>query len=90
MAEAREVARRASAAGERAPPPPRTAIDACLLLLAVQRRRATGRVPGLRGAFIIASTPCSCVGVLGTNITVLLACSRSRLDSVAFLPSLLT
>ena len=23
----------------------------------------TGRVPGLRGAFIIASTPCSCVGV---------------------------
>ena len=22
----------------------------------------TGRVPGLRGAFIIASTPCSCVG----------------------------
>ena len=23
----------------------------------------TGRVPGLRGAFIIASTPCSCVGI---------------------------
>jgi hypothetical protein len=36
----------------------------------------TGRVleslPGLRGAFIIASTPCSCVLVLGTNIAVLL------------------
>ena len=25
----------------------------------------TGRVPGIRGAFIIASTPCSCVLVLG-------------------------
>ena len=37
----------------------------------------TGRVPGLRGAFIIASTPCSCVGVLGTNIAVLLDCSKS-------------
>ena len=31
----------------------------CLLLRALQRRR----VPGLRGAFIIASTPCSCVGI---------------------------
>jgi hypothetical protein len=28
----------------------------------------TGRVPGLRGAFVIASTPCSCVGIGGTNI----------------------
>ena len=34
----------------------------------------TGRVPGLRGAFIIASTACSTalVLVLGTNIAVLL------------------
>ena len=32
----------------------------CLLLRALQRRR----VPGLRGAFIIASTPCSFVLVL--------------------------
>ena len=47
----------------------------------------TGRVPGLRGAFIIfASTPCSCVGVLGTNIAVLLDCSKSP----SFLTSLLT
>ena len=48
----------------------------------------TGRVPGLRGAFIIASTPCSCVGVGETNIAVLLDCS-SRLDSVGFLTYLL-
>ena len=41
----------------------------------------TGRVPGLRGAFIIASTPCSCVGVGETNIAVLLDCSKSSIDS---------
>ena len=38
----------------------------------------TGRVPGLRGAFIIASTPCSCVGVgdQHSGIVVLLKSSR--------------
>ena len=47
---------------------------------------STGRVPGLRGAFIIASTPCSLVLVLGTNIAVLLDCSKSsRQCSLSYL-----
>ena len=32
------------------------------------RAAPTGRVPGLRSAFIIASTPCSCVGI-GDQVT---------------------
>ena len=52
----------------------------------------TGRVPGIRGAFIIASTPCSCVGAGGdwggTNIAVVLDCSKSSRQ--CSLPSLLT
>ena len=32
-------------------------------LRGVEDHVRTGRVPGLRGAFIIASTPCSCVGI---------------------------
>ena len=34
----------------------------------------TGRVPGLRGAFIIASTPCSCVGVGDQHSGIVVCC----------------
>ena len=48
----------------------------------------TGRVPGLRGAFIIASTPCSCVGIGDQHSGIV------RLFEVVYrqcsLPSLLT
>ena len=51
----------------------------------------TGRVPGLRGAFIIASTHRALVLVLGTNIAVLLGCSKSsRQCDVYYLRYLLT
>ena len=51
----------------------------------------TGRVPGLRGAFIIASTPRALVLVLGTNIAVLLDCSKpSRQCSLPYLLTTLT
>ena len=58
----------------------------CLLLLAVQRRRVESLVLGA-----LSSSPVhrALVLVLGTNIAVLLDCP-SRLDSVAFLPYLLT
>ena len=45
----------------------------------------TGRVPGLRGAFIIASTPCSCVGIGDQHSGIVIDCSKSSRDSVAFL-----
>jgi hypothetical protein len=44
------------------PPPFRPLVDVCSTASCAA---PTGRVPGIRGAFIIASTPCSCVGVLG-------------------------
>ena len=59
----------------------------CLLLLAVQRRRVESLVLGA-----LSSSPVhrALVLVLGTNIAVLLDCSKSCLDSVAFLAYLLT
>ena len=65
---------------------PGPSVDVSLLLLAVQRRRVESLVLGA-----LSSSPVhrALVLVLGTNIAVLLDCS-SRLDSVAFLPYLLT
>jgi hypothetical protein len=48
----------------------------------------TGRVPGLGGAFIIATVHRALVLVLGTNIAVLLDCSKSSRQ--CSLPSFLT
>ena len=49
-----------------------------------QRRRAAS--PWSWGRIIIASTPCFCVGILGTNIAVLLDCSKSsRQCSLSYL-----
>ena len=48
---------RAATPGVAANPGPSVDVSYCELCSA-----ATGRVPGLRGAFIIASTPYSCVG----------------------------
>ena len=64
----------------RGPPPPgwRRIQARRLTCLTASYAAPTGRVPGLRGAFIIASTPCSCVGVGGqhSGIVVLLKSSR--------------
>ena len=49
----------------------------------------TGRVPGLGGAFIIASTLCSCVGI-GDQQAVLLDCSKSSRQCSLPSSSLLT
>ena len=45
----------------------------------------TGRVPGLRGAFIIASTPCSCVGVGDQHSGIVRLSESSRQCSLPYL-----